>query len=49
MEKQDRTLLIIEDDPGLQSQLRWCFDEEKVLTAENKDTALAQYAAANPK
>lgn len=48
MEKQDRTLLIIEDDPGLQSQLRWCFDEEKVLTAENKDTALAQLRRCEP-
>lgn len=48
MDKQDRTLLIIEDDPGLQSQLRWCFDGEKVLTAENKDTALAQLRRCEP-
>ena len=48
MEKQDHTLLIIEDDPGLQSQLRWCFDDEKVLTAGNKDTALAQLRRCEP-
>ena len=48
MDKQDRTLLIIEDDPGLQSQLRWCFDEEEVLTADNKDSALAQLRRKEP-
>jgi len=48
LEKQDHTLLIIEDDPGLQSQLRWCFDDEKVLTAGNKDTALAQLRRCEP-
>lgn len=30
MTKGERNLLIIEDDLGLQSQLRWCFDEYKV-------------------
>ncbi|PCI47961.1 MAG: PEP-CTERM-box response regulator transcription factor [Moraxellaceae bacterium] len=38
----------MEDDPGLQSQLRWCFDDEKVLTAGNKDTALAQLRRCEP-
>ena len=31
----DRHLLIIEDDPGLQSQMRWCFDDIEVSTAQN--------------
>jgi len=34
-------LLIVEDDPGLQKQLRWCFDEYEVIAAENRVAALA--------
>jgi two-component system NtrC family response regulator len=37
-----RKLLIIEDDPGLQSQLRWCFEGYEVVTASDRETALAQ-------
>ncbi len=29
----NRRLLIIEDDPGLASQMRWCFDDVEVFTA----------------
>lgn len=35
------TLLIVEDDPGLQSQLRWSFDEYKVLVADDRESAVA--------
>ncbi len=34
-------LLIVEDDPGLQKQLRWCFDDYDVLVVEDKAAALA--------
>ena len=34
-------LLIVEDDPGLQKQLRWCFDDYEVVVAENRAAALA--------
>ncbi|SMF96641.1 two-component system, NtrC family, response regulator [Methylomagnum ishizawai] len=37
----DQTLLIVEDDPGLQSQLRWSFDQYKVWTADDRESALA--------
>jgi two-component system NtrC family response regulator len=37
----DQILLIVEDDPGLQSQLRWSFDQYKVLTADDRESALA--------
>ncbi len=38
----NKRLLIIEDDPGLQSQMRWCFDEEtEVTVAEDRESALA--------
>ncbi len=37
-----KKLLIIEDDPGLQSQMRWCFDDDiEVFTAADRDAALA--------
>jgi two-component system NtrC family response regulator len=34
-------LLIVEDDPGLQKQLKWCFDDYEVLVADNQAAALA--------
>ncbi|BCX87862.1 two-component system, NtrC family, response regulator [Methylomarinovum tepidoasis] len=38
----DFTLLIVEDDPGLQSQLKWNFaDRYKVVTASDRESALA--------
>jgi len=40
--KQDqKTLLVIEDDAGLQSQLKWCFDGYKVLIAGDREEAIA--------
>ena len=34
------TLLIVEDDPGLQKQLKWCFDEYQVIPATDRASAL---------
>jgi len=34
--------LIVEDDPGLQSQLRWSFEDFDVAVAEDRAGALAQ-------
>ncbi len=34
-------LLIVEDDPGLQKQLKWCFDEYEVIQATDRPAALA--------
>ena len=34
-------LLIVEDDPGLQKQLKWCFDEYEVIAATDRPAALA--------
>jgi two-component system NtrC family response regulator len=39
-EKQ-RPLLIVEDDPALQKQLRWAFDQYETLTASDRESALA--------
>lgn len=38
----NKKLLIVEDDPGLQSQMRWCFDEDvEVHVASDRDSALS--------
>ena len=41
-------LLIVEDDPGLQSQLRWCFEDYEVLVAENREAAVAELRRHEP-
>ncbi len=43
-----RTLLIVEDDPALQKQLRWSFDQFETLTAADRESALAQIHRHNP-
>ncbi len=42
MEDTSKHLLIVEDDPGLQSQLRWCFDGFDVAICSNRQDAIAQ-------
>jgi two-component system NtrC family response regulator len=44
----NRKLLVVEDDKGLQSQLRWCFEDYEVLIAEDRETALAQLRRHQP-
>ena len=41
-------LLIVEDDRGLQSQLRWCFEGYEVLQAEDRPSAMAQVRRHQP-
>ena len=44
-----RRLLIVEDDPGLQSQMRWCFSEDlEVTVASERDSALAALRREEP-
>jgi len=42
MDTPARKLLVIEDDPGLQTQLRWCFEGYEVVIAGDRETALAE-------
>ncbi len=35
-------LLIVEDDPALQKQMRWAFDKFEICVADNREEALAQ-------
>ena len=46
--KKDGALLIVEDDPGLQKQLRWSFEDYEVAVAGDQDSALAQLAKTRP-
>jgi two-component system NtrC family response regulator len=41
-------LLIVEDDLGLQKQLKWCFDEYRVWVAATRTEALAQLRRFEP-
>ncbi|MBK8120753.1 MAG: PEP-CTERM-box response regulator transcription factor [Sulfuritalea sp.] len=40
--EKSRRLLIVEDDPALQKQIRWAFDEYDPILAEDRESALAQ-------
>ena len=44
----NQTLLIVEDDPGLQSQLKWSFEGYKTYLADDRDSALAIVKKQNP-
>ncbi len=48
MSNSSRKLLIVEDDPGLMSQLRWCFEEYEVLGAEDQASAIAELRRHEP-
>ena len=43
-----RRLLIVEDDPGLKTQLRWCFENYEVAFAANRSEALGQIRRVEP-
>ena len=42
MSQDKGILLVVEDDPGLQKQMRWSFDGYEVLVAGDREEALAQ-------
>jgi two-component system NtrC family response regulator len=48
MTQQKPKLLIIEDDPGLQKQLRWSLDAYEVVVAGDRESALAQIRRHEP-
>jgi two-component system NtrC family response regulator len=45
---EKKTLMIVEDDPGLQTQLRWSFDSFEVVLAEDRAGAIAQLRRYEP-
>ena len=48
MSKEAKVLLIVEDDPGLQKQMRWSFDAHETLVAGDRESALAQLRRYEP-
>jgi two-component system NtrC family response regulator len=48
MSEQSRKLLIVEDDPGLLNQLKWCFEGYDVYTAEDREAAIAELRRHEP-
>jgi two-component system NtrC family response regulator len=45
---EKKFLLIVEDDPGLQKQMRWSFDANETLVAGDRNSALAQLRRYEP-
>jgi len=43
-----KKLLIVEDDPGIQSQLRWCFEDYEVIAATDRAEAIAELRRHEP-
>ena len=39
-DKENKTILIVEDDLGLQSQLKWHFDDYNVVIAGDRESAI---------
>lgn len=48
MSKEKNKLLVVEDDPGLQSQIKWCFEDYEVLLADDRESALKQIKLHKP-
>ncbi len=48
MTEAQQKLLVVEDDPGLQSQLRWAFEDFEVAVAEDRESAMAQLRRLEP-
>lgn len=48
MAEKGRTLLVVEDDPALQKQMRWTFDQYDVVLAGDRDSAMAQLRRYEP-
>jgi two-component system NtrC family response regulator len=48
MTEKRRPLLIVEDDPALQKQMRWAFDRYESVVADDREGALAQMRRFEP-
>jgi len=44
----NRKLLVVEDDPGIQSQLRWCFEDYEVIAAMDRQSAINELRRHEP-
>ena len=41
MSQNGEMLLVVEDDPGLQKQMRWSLDDYETVVADDRETALS--------
>jgi two-component system NtrC family response regulator len=48
MTEKRKPLLIVEDDPALQKQMRWAFDRYETVVADDRESALAQLRRFEP-
>src|SRR4029450_9391937 len=48
MSDSRRPLLIVEDDPALQKQMQWAFDNYETVVANDRDSAIAQLRRHEP-
>ena len=48
MSKSKKHLLVVEDDKGLQSQLRWAFEDFEVVISGDREDAIAQLRRVEP-
>jgi len=48
MNEKRRALLIVEDDPTLQTQMRWAFDAYETIVADDRKSAIAQLRRYEP-
>ena len=48
MSETRKPLLIVEDDPALQVQMKWAFDAYEVALASNREEAIAQLRHIEP-
>jgi two-component system NtrC family response regulator len=48
MTDERRSLLVVEDDPALQTQMKWAFDAYDVAVASDMDEAIAQVRSVEP-
>ena len=48
MSEARRTLLVVEDDPALQTQMKWAFDAYEVAVASDREEAIAQLRRVEP-
>ncbi|MCZ6559833.1 MAG: PEP-CTERM-box response regulator transcription factor [Gammaproteobacteria bacterium] len=48
VKEEKNKLLIVEDDKGLQKQLKWCFEDYELSFAEDRESAIAQLRRNEP-
>ncbi len=48
MAEKRRALMIVEDDPALQMQMRWAFDQYEAVLAADRESAIVQFRRFEP-